>query len=78
MQTSTPEQIRATVRELPTAIAGDSAAYTGCIARAASVAELERSIAGAGFADVRVAVQAQSGPSSRSGVRAPSSSWPRH
>jgi hypothetical protein len=32
----------------------------GCIAGAAPVAELERMIAGAGFADVRVAVQAQS------------------
>ena len=48
------------IGELPTAIAGDSAAYTGCIAGAAPVAELERTIAGAGFADVRVAVQAQS------------------
>jgi arsenite methyltransferase len=48
------------IGDLPTAIAGDPAAYTGCIAGAASVAELERMIAGVGFADVRVAVQAQS------------------
>jgi arsenite methyltransferase len=48
------------IADLPTAIAGDSAAYTGCITGAASVAELERMIAGAGFTDVRVVVQAQS------------------
>jgi arsenite methyltransferase len=50
----------AAIGDLPTAIAGDPAAYTGCIAGAASVAELERMIAGVGFTDVRVAVQAQS------------------
>jgi SAM-dependent methyltransferase len=48
------------IGELPPVIAGDSAAYAGCIAGAAPVAELERMIAGAGFADVRVTVQAQS------------------
>ena len=48
------------IGDLPTAIARDPAAYTGCIAGAASVAELERMIAGSGFTDVRVAVQAQS------------------
>jgi arsenite methyltransferase len=45
---------------LPAAIAADPAAHTGCIAGAASVAELERMIAGAGFKDVRIAVQSQS------------------
>jgi hypothetical protein len=40
--------------------ANDPAAYTGCIAGAAPVAELERMIAEAGFKQVRVTVQAQS------------------
>jgi len=45
---------------LPAAIAADPAAYTGCIAGAAPVAELERMIADAGFTNVRIAGQAQS------------------
>ena len=48
------------VGDLPAAIANDPAAYTGCIAGAAPVAELERMIAEAGFERVRVTVQAQS------------------
>ncbi len=48
------------VGDLPAAIANDPAAYTGCIAGAAPVAELERIIADAGFQQVRVTVQAQS------------------
>jgi hypothetical protein len=48
------------IGDLPAAIAADPAAYTGCIAGAAAVAELERMIAGAGFKDVRIAVQEQS------------------
>ena len=48
------------IGDLPTAIAGDATAYTGCIAGAAPVADVERMIARAGFTDVRVAVQAQS------------------
>ncbi len=48
------------VGDLPAAIASDPAAYTGCIAGAAPVAELERMIAEAGFQRVRVRVQAQS------------------
>lgn len=48
------------VGDLPAAIANDPAAYTGCIAGAAPVAELERMIADAGFQQVRVTVQAQS------------------
>jgi SAM-dependent methyltransferase len=48
------------IGDLPAAIAADPAAYTGCIAGAASLAELERMIAEAGFKDVRIAVQAQS------------------
>jgi len=48
------------IADLPAAIARDSAAYTGCIAGAASVADLERMIAAAGFTDVRIAVSAQS------------------
>jgi SAM-dependent methyltransferase len=48
------------VGDLPAAIANDPAAYTGCIAGAAPIAELERMIADAGFQRVRVSVQAQS------------------
>jgi arsenite methyltransferase len=48
------------VGDLPAAIANDPAAYTGGIAGAAPVAELERMIADAGFQQVRVTVQAQS------------------
>ena len=48
------------VGDLPAAIANDPAAYTGCIAGAAPVDELERMIADAGFEHVRVSVQAQS------------------
>jgi len=46
--------------DLPTAIANDPAAYTGCIAGATPVADLERMIADAGFQQVRVTVQTQS------------------
>src|SRR5690606_28068451 len=42
------------VGDLPAAIANDPAAYTGCIAGAAPVAELERMIADAGFQHVRI------------------------
>src|SRR5690606_22604451 len=48
------------VGNLPAAIANDPAAYTGCIAGAAPIAEIERMIADAGFERVRVSVQAQS------------------
>jgi arsenite methyltransferase len=48
------------IGDLPAAIANDPAAYTGCIAGAAPVAQLERMIAEAGFQDVRIRVQAQS------------------
>lgn len=48
------------IGDLPTAIAKDPSAYTGCIAGAAPVAELERMIASAGFENVRVSVQAHS------------------
>jgi len=46
------------VGDLPAAIAEDPTAYTGCIAGAAPVAELEGMIAG--FERVRVAVKVQS------------------
>jgi SAM-dependent methyltransferase len=49
------------IGHIPAAIAAHPAAYTGCVAGAASVGELERMIAAAGFEDVRIAVQAQSG-----------------
>jgi arsenite methyltransferase len=45
---------------LPGAIAADPAAYTGCVAGAAPVSELQWMIADAGFEDVRIAVQVQS------------------
>jgi arsenite methyltransferase len=48
------------IGDRPAAIAADPAAYTGCVAGASTVAELERMNADAGFEDVRVAVQAQS------------------
>ena len=48
------------IGDLPAAIAADPAAYTGCIAGAASVAEVERMVADAGFKDVRVVAQSQS------------------
>ena len=48
------------IGELPAGIADDPAAYTGCMAGAAPVAELERMIADAGFANVRVTVQPES------------------
>ena len=48
------------IGDIPAAIAADPAAYTGCVAGAAPVAELERMIAAAGFEDVRIAVQTQS------------------
>ncbi len=48
------------VGDFPAAIANDPAAYTGCIAGATPVAELERMIADAGFHHVRVSVQTQS------------------
>lgn len=48
------------IGDLPQAIAEDPTAYTGCIAGAAPVGELERMIAEAGFADVRVTVKSAS------------------
>jgi SAM-dependent methyltransferase len=48
------------IGDLPDAIAQDPTAYTGCVAGAAPVGELERTIAEAGFADVKVTVTAQS------------------
>ena len=48
------------IGDLPTAIAEDPTAYTGCIAGAAPVGELERMIAEAGFEHVKVTVKADS------------------
>lgn len=48
------------IGDLPAAIASDPAAYTGCIAGAAPVAELERMIAAVGFTNVRITIQAHS------------------
>ncbi len=47
--------------DLPAAIASDPAAYTGCVAGAATVAALQRMLADAGFRDVHISVKAQSG-----------------
>jgi arsenite methyltransferase len=46
--------------DFPAAVAADPSAYTGCIAGAAPVTELERMIASAGFSAVRVSVQRES------------------
>lgn len=46
--------------ELPATLANDAAAYTGCVAGAARVEELERLIAGAGFTDVRIDLREES------------------
>jgi SAM-dependent methyltransferase len=46
------------VGDMPAAVAADPAAYTGCIAGAAPVAEIERMVADAGFTDVRVTIPA--------------------
>jgi arsenite methyltransferase len=48
------------IGDRPAALAADADAYTGCIAGAAPVAEIERAIATAGFTDVRVTVQSSS------------------
>ncbi len=48
------------VGDLPAVVATDPAAYTGCIAGAAPVADLGRMIGDAGFERVRVSVQAHS------------------
>ena len=48
------------IGDLPAAIANDPAAYTGCVAGAARVPELEEMIADAGFQDVCVAVRPES------------------
>jgi SAM-dependent methyltransferase len=48
------------IDDLPKAIVEDPTAYTGCIAGATPVGELERMIAEAGFVDVRVTVKTES------------------
>jgi SAM-dependent methyltransferase len=48
------------IGDIPAAIAADPAAYTGCVAGAAPVPELQWMIADAGFEDIRIAVQVQS------------------
>jgi SAM-dependent methyltransferase len=48
------------IGDVPAAIANDPEAYTGCVAGAAAVSDLEQMIAVAGFERVRVRVQAQS------------------
>lgn len=48
------------LQPIPPALKADLAAYTGCVAGAATPAELEAMLAAAGFTDVRVDVQAAS------------------
>jgi ubiquinone/menaquinone biosynthesis C-methylase UbiE len=48
------------IGNLPSAIAEDPTAYTGCIAGAAPVAELERLLTAAGFAQITISVKAHS------------------
>jgi SAM-dependent methyltransferase len=45
------------IGDLPAALAADPAAYTGCVAGAAPVADLERLMAEAGFSDVRITLR---------------------
>jgi arsenite methyltransferase len=46
--------------DMPLALAEDPAAYTGCVAGAAPVADIERALADAGFRDVRITLRADS------------------
>lgn len=48
------------LRPIPEELKADFAAYTGCVAGAASVAEVEAMLKGAGFVEVRVAVKESS------------------
>ncbi len=48
------------LRPIPEELKADFAAYTGCVAGAASVAEVEAMLKGAGFVDVRVVVKESS------------------
>jgi arsenite methyltransferase len=45
---------------LPAALANDLATYTGCVAGAALVRDLERMLIDAGFRDVHIDVKAES------------------
>jgi SAM-dependent methyltransferase len=47
------------IADIPATVANDPEAYTGCVAGATSVQELERMIAAAGFENVRIAIQHQ-------------------
>jgi SAM-dependent methyltransferase len=48
------------LQPLPEAVKADFAAYTGCVAGAASVAEWQAMLRQAGFTEVRVAIKAES------------------
>jgi arsenite methyltransferase len=48
------------IGDMPAAIASDPAAYTGCIAGAAPIADLKQMLAGVGFEAIRIAVQSHS------------------
>jgi len=48
------------VQELPAAVRASAAALTGCVAGAATVAEVEAMLAAAGFHDIRVQVRPES------------------
>jgi len=47
------------IGDLPAAILADPAAYTGCVAGAAAVADLEHLIAAAGFSQVRITLRGE-------------------
>ena len=48
------------IGDIPSALAADPAAYTGCVAGAESVGEIERGLRETGFVNVRVTVQTHS------------------
>jgi len=48
------------IGDMPAALANDPAAYTGCVAGAAPVADIERALVAAGFSDVRITLRGDS------------------
>jgi arsenite methyltransferase len=48
------------IGDMPAALARDPVAYTGCVAGAAPVADIERMLSAAGFSDVRIVLRGDS------------------
>ena len=48
------------IGDMPAALANDPAAYTGCVAGAAPVADIERMLTAAGFSEVRITLRGDS------------------